>query len=79
LANALVKSDYGIDAPGVIRNLIGIGIGLEILRVLKPGGKALVSDFIKTREYAEVFRAAGAKAKIGGRHYFTVRIVEVEK
>ncbi len=52
---------------------------LEILRVLKPGGKALVSDFIKTGDYVKAFRAAGAKVKIGGRHYFTVRIVEVEK
>jgi arsenite methyltransferase len=30
----------------------------EIVRVLKPGGVALVSDFRKTREYEEVFREA---------------------
>lgn len=51
----------------------------EIVRVLKSGGKALISDFIKTKEYAQVFREAGARVKLGGRHYLTVRIIELEK
>lgn len=32
----------------------------EILRVLKPGGTALVSDFRHTKQYAEAFARAGA-------------------
>jgi arsenite methyltransferase len=31
----------------------------EIVRVLRPGGRAIVADYIKTGEYARVFRAAG--------------------
>jgi arsenite methyltransferase len=31
----------------------------QIVRVLKPGGIALISDFKKTNEYADYFRAAG--------------------
>ena len=31
----------------------------EIVRVLKSGGQALISDYKRTSEYAEVFRAAG--------------------
>lgn len=31
----------------------------EIARVLKPGGTAIVSDFIRTGEYASAFSAAG--------------------
>jgi len=32
----------------------------EIMRVLKPGGRAVISDYIHTRAYAAWFRAAGA-------------------
>ena len=32
----------------------------EIARILKPGGVAVISDFVKTGQYAEVFRAARA-------------------
>jgi len=32
---------------------------LEIARVLKPGGTALISDFMKTKEYVAAFREAG--------------------
>jgi arsenite methyltransferase len=32
----------------------------EILRVLKPGGKAVISDFKNTADYLEIFRSAGA-------------------
>src|ERR1700743_3112215 len=34
---------------------------LEIARVLKPGGTAIISDFIKTGLYRKVFKAAGLK------------------
>ncbi|HEX4125471.1 MAG TPA: class I SAM-dependent methyltransferase [Tepidisphaeraceae bacterium] len=34
----------------------------EIARVLKPGGVALISDYRRTAEYAEVFREAGMTA-----------------
>lgn len=55
----------------------------EIVRVLKPGGKALVSDFIHTADYVKAFRAAGAVAsRTGFSFLFTfpwLRIVEVRK
>ena len=55
----------------------------EIVRVLKPGGKALISDFIHTADYLEAFRAAGTSAtRTGFDFLFTFpwrRIVEVEK
>jgi arsenite methyltransferase len=38
----------------------------EIVRVLKPGGVALISDFIHLGEYAATFREAGATAKRAG-------------
>ena len=38
----------------------------EIVRVLKPGGVALISDFIHLGEYAAVFRATGATVKRAG-------------
>jgi len=38
----------------------------EIIRVIKPGGVALISDFIHLREYAAVFRQAGATTKRAG-------------
>ena len=38
----------------------------EIVRVLKPGGVALISDFIHLGEYAKAFRAAAAEAKRAG-------------
>ena len=38
----------------------------EIVRVLKPGGVALISDFIHLGEYAAAFRNAGAKAERAG-------------
>jgi arsenite methyltransferase len=55
----------------------------EIVRVLKPGGKALISDFIHTGDYVKAFKAAGASARRTGFDYlFTfpwLRVVEVEK
>jgi|HubBroStandDraft_6_1064221.scaffolds.fasta_scaffold60028_3 arsenite methyltransferase len=55
----------------------------EIVRVLKPGGKAIISDFIKTRDYVKAFRAAGAKTSRTGldflRTFPPLRIIVVEK
>jgi SAM-dependent methyltransferase len=34
----------------------------EIARVLKPGGRAVISDFKNTRQYADSFRQAGIEA-----------------
>ncbi len=55
----------------------------EIVRVLKPGGKALISDFIHTGQYAEVFESAGASARKTGWNFAFVwpplRIIEVKK
>jgi arsenite methyltransferase len=42
----------------------------EIVRVLKPGGTALISDFIRLGEYTATFRRAGAESKRAG--YFLV-------
>ncbi len=36
----------------------------EIVRVLKPGGRAIVSDAFHLKEYAQVFRSAGMSAEI---------------
>jgi SAM-dependent methyltransferase len=38
----------------------------EIARVLKPGGVALISDFIHLGAYAKAFQTAGAKAERAG-------------
>ena len=38
----------------------------EIVRVLKPGGKAIISDFKNTADYVAAFRSAGAAASRGG-------------
>ena len=55
----------------------------EIVRVLKPGGKAVISDFIHTGDYMKAFKSAGAEATRGGMELlFTfppLRIVEVRK
>lgn len=37
----------------------------EIVRVLKPGGKIMISDFIHTGEYVKAFRAAGMEMEPG--------------
>lgn len=37
----------------------------EIMRVLKPGGTAVISDFKNTADYEKVFRAAGAQVQRG--------------
>jgi len=55
----------------------------EIVRVLKPGGRAIISDFIHTGDYMKAFRAAGAVASRTGMDFlFTfpwLRIVDVQK
>jgi arsenite methyltransferase len=55
----------------------------EIVRVLKPGGKAIISDFIKTRDYVNAFKAAGAATSRTGldflRTFPPLRIIEVRK
>jgi len=55
----------------------------EIVRVLKPGGKAIISDFIKTRDYVKAFNAAGAVTSRTGldflRTFPPLRIIEVRK
>jgi len=52
----------------------------EVIRVLKPGGRAVISDYIHTRAYASWFRAAGAKTK---RSFYLsmppLYVVEVQK
>jgi arsenite methyltransferase len=55
----------------------------EIVRVLKPGGKAVISDFIHTGDYMKAFKFADAEAVRGGIEFFFIfpplRIVEVRK
>jgi arsenite methyltransferase len=55
----------------------------EIIRVLKPGGKAIISDFIRTRDYVKAFKAAGAVTSRTGldflRTFPPLRIIEVRK
>ncbi len=55
----------------------------EIVRVLKPGGRAIVSDFIKTRDYVKAFNAAGASTSRSGLDFLQtfppLRIIEVQK
>ena len=35
----------------------------EIVRILKPGGVAIISDFVKTGQYAAIFRGEGMKVR----------------
>ncbi|MFZ0803516.1 MAG: class I SAM-dependent methyltransferase [Terriglobales bacterium] len=55
----------------------------EIIRVLKPGGKAIISDFIKTGDYVKAFKAAGAVTSRTGLDFLRAfpphRIIEVQK
>jgi len=54
----------------------------EIARVLKPGGVALISDFILTGFYRDVLRKAGLKVNRTGFDPLTyppLRVVKAEK
>jgi arsenite methyltransferase len=55
----------------------------EIIRVLKPGGKAIISDFIKTGDYVKAFKAAGAVTSRTGLDFLRAfpphRIIEAQK
>ena len=54
----------------------------EIARVLKPGGTALISDFINTGTYQKTFAACGLKVSRTGINPFTfpwLRVVRAEK
>lgn len=55
----------------------------EIMRVLKPGGLAVISDFIKTGQYAKVFAESGARVERTGPAFLAtfppLRIVTARK
>jgi arsenite methyltransferase len=54
----------------------------EIARVLKPGGVALISDFIKTGFYQKVFKAAGLKVTRTSMNLLSfppLRVIRAEK
>lgn len=50
----------------------------EIVRVLKPGGTIVLSDFINTLDYVKEFRKAGLKVDLRGWNPF-LRIIYAEK
>ncbi|HUI93784.1 MAG TPA: class I SAM-dependent methyltransferase [Chitinivibrionales bacterium] len=41
----------------------------EIARVLKPGGKVIISDILRLKEYAQVFRSEGMSTEILDSHF----------
>lgn len=43
----------------------------EIIRVLKAGGVAIVSDYIKTKRYAKIFRECGAEVTLYSSNWLT--------
>ena len=54
----------------------------EIARVLKPGGTALISDFINTGTYQKTFASCGLKVSRTGFNFLTypwLRVVRAEK
>ena len=54
----------------------------EIARVLKPGGTALISDFVKTGFYQKVFDGAGLQVHRTGMDLLSfppLRIIKAEK
>jgi hypothetical protein len=54
----------------------------EIVRLLKPGGAAIISDFRHTGEYAKVFQAAGLTVRRSYHPWDTfppLTIVEAQK
>lgn len=68
-----MRANFGIDAPGVIRNVLLLAVAqlhedargnaraatlAGIARVTRPGGRVLLQDFRHTREYADALRTA---------------------
>jgi arsenite methyltransferase len=54
----------------------------EIARVLKPGGKAVISDFIHTGFYQKIFRESGLKVSRTSMNLLSfppLRIIKAEK
>jgi arsenite methyltransferase len=54
----------------------------EIARMLKPGGVAVISDFVKTGQYAAVFRAEGVQVRRAFVAWYVfppLRVIEVKK
>ncbi len=53
----------------------------EIVRVLKPGGIAVISDYTATREYERAFAAAGCRVEPAQRIYFCppLKVVKARK
>jgi len=54
----------------------------EIARVLKPGGTALISDFVKTGFYQKIFAASGLKVSRTGMNLLSfppLRVIKAEK
>ena len=43
---------------------------MEINRILKPGGKAIISDFKNTGEYKKTFRSLGLNVQKAGTYFF---------
>src|SRR5690349_6278615 len=55
----------------------------EISRVLKPGGVALISDYMNTRQYARIFKERGLEVTRSGMNFWAtfppLRIVKARK
>jgi SAM-dependent methyltransferase len=55
----------------------------QILRLLKPGGTAIISDFKHTATYSKVFHEAGAEVKKIGTYIFStfpaLTIIKIKK
>jgi arsenite methyltransferase len=43
----------------------------EVARVLKPGGRALIGEWLPTHRYAEIFREAGLSVRASRTHFGT--------
>lgn len=44
---------------------------LEVARVLKPGGRALIGEYLPTHRYADIFREAGLTVHASRSHFAT--------
>jgi arsenite methyltransferase len=56
---------------------------LEIVRVLRPGGRAIIGEYLPTQRYADIFRAAGMIVHGSRTHFATALapmwMVDVQK